>query len=453
VTLTATVSPATATGTVTFKDGTTTLGTGAVSSGTATFSTAALAVGSHSLTAAYGGSVSFGGSNGSLTYVVNQAPSTTTVASSPASPSVFGQSVTFTATVAPSTATGIVTFKDGATTLGTGNVTAGKATFVSTSLAVGSHAVTATYGGDTNFTGSTGSETFVVNQAATSSTLTSSANPSGPGASVTFTDTVATVAPGAGTPTGTVTFSDGVTNLGPATISAGKATFTTSTLAVGSHPITAVYGGSTNLTGSTSNTVTQVVALSSTVTTVTSSANPSGPGASVTFTAAVAPATATGTVTFKDGTTTLGTTTLNAAGQGTFTTSTLAIGTHPITATYGGSSAFTGSTSAILNQVVGKFATVLVGTPQIKLSPLGIILPSVQATLKTSTGAPLAGQSIRFTAGSTVLCTAVTNAAGVATCTPPLLDEVNIILNLGVNESFAGTATYQASSSKTFIIG
>ena len=84
---------------------------------------------------------------------------TTTALSSSQNPSVFGQSVTFTATVssASGTPSGTVTFKDGATTLGTGTLAGGVATLPTSSLAIGGHTITAVYGGDTNFTGSTSS--------------------------------------------------------------------------------------------------------------------------------------------------------------------------------------------------------------------------------------------------------------------------------------------------------
>jgi hypothetical protein len=132
VTFTATVTGliVTPTGTVTFKDGATTLGIGSLNgSGQATFSTGALSAGDHSITAVYGGDLLYNPSTSSvLTQTVNQASSTTSVSSS-ANPSSFGQSVTFTATVTGSGATGTVTFKDGATTLGTGTLSSGTATF------------------------------------------------------------------------------------------------------------------------------------------------------------------------------------------------------------------------------------------------------------------------------------------------------------------------------------
>ncbi|MFB7267217.1 Ig-like domain-containing protein, partial [Streptomyces nojiriensis] len=152
--------------------------------------------------------------------------------------------------------------------------------------------------------------------AATTTALASSPNPSTIGQNVTFT---ATVTDGAVTPTGTVTFKDGTATIGTGTLNgAGIATYTTSTLTVGSHTITAVYGGDTTHTASTSTPLTQTVQAADTTTTVLSGLNPSIAGQNVTFnatvTAAAASGTPTGTVTFKDGTATIGTGTLNGAG-------------------------------------------------------------------------------------------------------------------------------------------
>jgi len=136
----------------------------------------------------------------------------------------------------------------------------------------------------------------VVNQIRRTTALTSSVNPSTFGQSVTFT---ATVTSDLERPTGTVTFNDGATVLVQARFPAATASFSTSTLSVGTHAITATYGGSSTFAGSTSNTVNQVVNKAATTTALTSSLNPSIFGQSVTFTAAVtsgAPGTLTGTV-------------------------------------------------------------------------------------------------------------------------------------------------------------
>jgi hypothetical protein len=91
-------------------------------------------------------------------------------------------------------------------------------------------------------------------------------------------------------------------------------------------------------------------------TALSSSKLSSSQGDEVTFTALVTPSSAgitpTGTVTFMDGATTLGTGTLNASRQASFTTSSLSVGSHSITAVYGGDSNFTGSTSLALTQTV-----------------------------------------------------------------------------------------------------
>ena len=278
-------------------------------------------------------------------------------------PSVFGQSVTFTTTVSAvspgaGTATGTVSFFDGATLLGTGTLSSGSATLSIASLAVGSNSITAVYNADANFLTSTSSAvTQTVNQASTTTTLTSSTNPSVFGQSVTFTATVSAVSPGAGTATGTVSFFDGTTLLGNGNLSAGTTTLSIASLAVGSNSITAVYNADTNFLTSTSSAVSQVVNQSSTTTALTSSTNPSVFGQSVTFTAtvsAVSPGagTATGTVSFFDGTTLLGTGTLSA-GTTTLSTSSLSGGnTFSITAVYAGDSSFMASTSSAVNQVV-----------------------------------------------------------------------------------------------------
>src|SRR5262249_54442419 len=122
-------------------------------------------------------------------------------------------------------------------------------------------------------------------QGASTTGVTSGTNPSVFGQSVTFTATVAAGAPATGTPTGTVTFRDGTTNLGTGTLNAsGVATFSTSALAVGSHAISVVYGGDTKFTTSTSAAIPQTVNQATTTTTLTASLNPSVFGQSVTFT-------------------------------------------------------------------------------------------------------------------------------------------------------------------------
>ena len=177
-------------------------------------------------------------------------------------PSIIGTAVTFTASVTSpvtGTLTGTVTFQDGASALGTGTLSGGTATFTTSGLTAGTHSITAIYGGDANFAGSTSPVlTQTVNKAASSTSVASSNNPSISGTAVTFTATVTSSA--TGTPTGTVTFQDGASALGTGTLSGGTATFTTSGLTAGTHSITAIYGGDANFAGSTSPVLTQTVA-------------------------------------------------------------------------------------------------------------------------------------------------------------------------------------------------
>jgi hypothetical protein len=254
VKFTTTVTPSSCTGTVTFKDSSTTLGTGTLSSGKATFSTSTLTAGSHSITGSYGGDSNCNSSTSSaLTQTVNKANTTTTLSSS-SNPSAYASSVTFTATVSSTTATGTVTFKDGTTTLGTGNVSSGKATYNTSTLAIGSHSITGVYSGDTNYNTSTSSKLTQTVKQTSAATVSSSTNPAPFSAPVTFT---AVVSPTAAT--GTVMFMDSATTLGTGTLSGGTASFSTSSLAVGSHSITAAYGGDSNYVGSKSPILTQSV--------------------------------------------------------------------------------------------------------------------------------------------------------------------------------------------------
>ncbi|MGO4255240.1 Ig-like domain repeat protein [Marmoricola sp. RAF53] len=175
-----------------------------------------------------------GNFNGSYATAVPPTASTT-VLSGPTT-SVAGGSITLTATVSPSNATGSVTFKDGATTLGTSTVGAGGvATYTTSSLSVGSHGITADYTPTGNFTASSSNTlTHTVSKLSTSTTLSSN-GPTAQYAPAVFT---ATVSPAAA---GTVTFKDGAATLGSAPVASGTATFSTTSLAGGPHSVTASF--------------------------------------------------------------------------------------------------------------------------------------------------------------------------------------------------------------------
>jgi hypothetical protein len=186
-----------------------------------------------------------------------------TIISSDVNPSVRGEMVTLVASVDATTdyAVGTITFTEGGTTIGTGTLVSGIATLMLDTLNVGTHNVTASFSGDSDFGPSTSTALVqVVIKAATTISLGSSSNPTEPGQSVTFTATTTAVAPGGGAPTGTVSFKDGGTSLGSASVnSSGVASLAVNVLANGSHMITAVYDGDDNFLTSTSAGITQLV--------------------------------------------------------------------------------------------------------------------------------------------------------------------------------------------------
>ena len=264
------------------------------------------AVGSHTITVQYLGDTNYTASavSGPITQVVSQAATTANVVLTKGSLSVAGQQVTYTGTVsvtAPGggTPTGKIEFLDGGTAIAgcggaTGqSLTGPSATCQVTYAAVGSHIITVKYLGDTNYTTSptSGSITQVVNQAATTTALVASANPSVSGQQVTYTATVSVTALVCGTPTGTVTFRDGVSTI---TCETGSVAFngTTATCKVtyatttGSpHSITAVYNGDTNFTTSTSSPLSQTVNAPDTFAITNPGAQTAGGAFSVTITA------------------------------------------------------------------------------------------------------------------------------------------------------------------------
>jgi hypothetical protein len=373
VTLTATVSAVfpTAgipTGTVTFAQGATVLAASVTLSAAAraTFQTSTLGFGSHLITATYSGDSTFSAIASIPTIQAVNPDATTTSVTSSLSPSVFGQAVTFTASVLAAlpgsgTPTGNVTFQQGLAVLGVGVLSgAGQATFSTTSLNVASHTITAVYGGDSRFAfrGSAASPVVEsVTQASSSTSLSASPNPSVFGQPVVLTATVTATAPGGGIPAGVVQFKQGTTVLGSVVLNGlGHGLLQTIALSVGSDTVTAVYLGNVSFHGSTSAAGIQTVNPDATITSVKSSLNPAVVGNTVTLTAVVragAPGsgTPTGTVTFSDGALALGSRTVTG-GQATFSTSSLSLGGHVITAVYGGEARFTGSTSGNFGQVI-----------------------------------------------------------------------------------------------------
>ena len=315
--------------------------------------------------------------------VLLNAPSTVMSTVSSGSPSSYGQSVTFTTSVAAGASTGTaptgtVTIENGSSIIGSGSLANGTFSLSTSTLPVGSNSISAVYSGDSNYQPHTISLTQIVQQAATTTGVISSPNPSQPNQSVTFT---ASVQPStSGSPTGTITFFDGTTKIGSSPVSGGQAALTIGTLSVGTHTITADYSGNGNFTASNSMALNQVVGQATTMVALTASPSPAGLNQNVTLTATVTsivPNAPTGSVTFMDGTAQLGTATLSGSGIATFSTSALTVGTHNLTAAYSGGGNYLASTSAILSLAVA--------APGFTLSPSSVSLSVAPGASATST--------------------------------------------------------------------
>jgi large repetitive protein len=386
---------------------------------------------------------------------------TTTVTANP-DPSLFGQNVTFTVQVTTGTGTGALTgtvsitetFGGATTTLATGlalNAT-GAATFQTASLPVGIHTIKAAYSGDAGHGASSSTDNGVspwsqVVEEQTTIALTSSANPSQVGQSVTFTATVTAPDGGGILPDGTLSFMDGATTLADVQLSGGVATFTTAALAAGAHPITAIYSGdeTKEILGETSAVLTQDVQASATLV-VNTSGSPSNYGNPVTFTATIASGATTpasGFVNFYDANVQIGTGTLSGGNPdiAQFTTAALVVGTHPITATYAGDNFNTAAASVAINQVVSLTVT----SDTVTAAPS----PGVQGTAETLTDTVKITQGmgtptgvVTFTSGTTVLGTANLTAAGTATISPVLAPG-----NYSIVATYAGDADDAGSQS------
>lgn len=255
VTLTATVSSASATpaptGKVFFLDGTTPLGSAALSGGVATLTTTFITAGAHSLTASYTGDANYQAStSAAYTQTVNSstAPTDTLKLAISTATAVYGQHVVLVAQVAGNISTpptGTVNFFDGSTNIGSANLSFSSAYLVVT-FAVGTHSITASWAGDSNWPAAkSAAVTLTVNRAASRVILTSFSSE--------WTAVVMALPPGEGTPTGSVQFVDTVTQavLATANLTGGSATVTLTPV---TDPVQAVYSGDSNFNASESRT-------------------------------------------------------------------------------------------------------------------------------------------------------------------------------------------------------
>ncbi|HSV12655.1 MAG TPA: Ig-like domain repeat protein, partial [Tepidisphaeraceae bacterium] len=408
--------------------------------GVAMLALTTLGVGSHTLTAVYSGDAEFaGGSSAALAQTISKVPTNTLLVSN-APLSTIGAAVTFSATVSGigGVPSGLVGFFDGGNVIGQAVLVNGVASMTTTTLATGSHTITAMYLDDAMFAPSTSPAiTQVVGIASSTTTLGSSANPALVGGTIVFS---AHVTSASGSPSGTVTFFEGATVLGSADVFSGFAVFSIATLGFGSHNIIASYGGTTDFASSASATLVQVVGKAATTTSTGSSANPSTYGQVVGISASIFTAfgSPTGTVTFMDGTTLLGTAAV-VNNLATLSIAALTSGNHTIIATYSGDANFAGSVADPLLQSVS-----LAPTTTSLAASSGVITIGQPETFTASVSAavPGFGGTVTFRDGANLLGVAsVIN--GVASLTTTGLSTGNHSITAG----FSGDVNFAASNS------
>ena len=404
-TATVTSADGTPTGSVSFTDDGTLLATNGLAGGTTSLTYTGSIAGTHNITATYTPTGPFAAGSATCSEVVNPLPTTSTLSVAPAT-STYGSTVTLTATVAsatlpaPSTPTGVVTFLNGATAIGTGTLTDGIATLPSFSLPGGSYNLTCMYGGSSIYaTSNCNSVPVTVNAAPTALTLSSSANPAIYGNAVTFTAglTVNGQPAGAGI---TIQLSINGKIIPLTTSATGSATYSISTLVPNSYPVTASFAGNNNLLASSAS-LTEVITAAPTAITLTGAPNPGDLNQPVTLTATVsAPSSSSstlagsGNVAFYDGPNLLGSAPVTANSAmitGSVTASLAAsfttVGIHNLTAVYAGDADFSTSTSAVFQE------TIVAGNFSISATPTTASLYTGQAAAVQVSVASLQGFS------------------------------------------------------------
>jgi Bacterial Ig-like domain (group 3) len=357
-------------GTVLLADGNSSLGTLVLdATGKGALTIASLGMGSHSITATYNGSASYLPSTSSaLTQVVNRDPVLVTLTSVP-NPSTAGQNVSFNVQVTPAqpggsagtaAPTGTIVLNDATTILGSATLNStGKAQISTPNISAGSHVLTASYQGDANFlNGSSGQYTHVVTKLSATATLSSSQNPTTNASALTLTAKINSNA--LGTPSGTVTLSDGAQQLSSSQISnTGIAIFQVSNLPVGDHTFSVSYSGDSTFLSTQSPSVNETVVDSHSTVTLASSANPQDLGKPISFVATVTPAlggiASTGNVAFLDGSASLASVPVKNS-KASFTTASVPVGLRQISARYQASSSpgpFDGTSSILEENVQG----------------------------------------------------------------------------------------------------
>jgi hypothetical protein len=406
-TLSVTGLPGDATGTVTFTSGGSTLCTTTLPA-TSCDTSSTLAPGSYPVTATYSGDLNYNGATATgASFTVTKADTVMTELAAPASVP-YGTQDTLSVAGLAGDATGPVTFTSGGSTLCTATLPVISCQ-TATTLGAGTYPVTATYSGDSNYTGAVATgASFTVTKATPS--FTESAAPT----SVPYgTADTLSVAGLPGDATGTLTFTSGGSTLCTATLPALSCQ-TSMTLAPGGYPVTATYSGDSNYTGGTATGASFTVTQASPVMTESAAPTTIAFGSQDTLSVSGLPLDTTGTVTFTSGGATLCTATLPDVSCET--SATLTPGTYPVTATYSGDSNYNGATATGASFTVNKDTVTLTESA----APATIVYGSTDTVSAFGLPAGATG-TVTFTSGATTLCIAtlaMTNCHTLATLTP-----------------------------------
>ncbi len=449
VTVTVSGGATTPTGTVTVSDGSVSCpGPITLSGGTGSCVLASTTIGAKTLTATYSGDATHSGGSGNALHTVNQAATTTSISSDTPDPSVVGQPIVVNyavAVTAPGTGTptGNVTVSDGAASC-VGTVATGTCSFAATSA--GAKNIVATYVGDANFiTSASANAAHTVNAASTTTTITGDTpDPSTAGAAYTVNFTVAAVAPGAGTPTGTVSVSDGAGgSCGPATLTAGAGTCQLTSTTSGSKTLVATYtpANTSFLTSTSAGESHGVNAAGATVTITSDTPDPSvvGQGYTVSVTVSGGSGTPTGTVAMSDGSVSCPAPITLAAGTGSCVLTSTSVGNKTLTATYSGDGSYAGNSGTaghVVNQATTT-TTITSDTPD--PSTVNTAYTVVYSVVANAPGAGTPAGNVTVSDGTdNNTCTV---AVGQCSLTSTTLGAKTLTATYAGNANFSGSAS------------
>jgi hypothetical protein len=407
------------TGTVNFTiDGTTVASVTVNSAEPATASTTITAPtsGSHTLAAVYSGDSNYAGSTSSgVTLTIAKTTTTISITPSTTTPTA-GSTLQVTADISPSATlstppSGTVTIMLDGVSEGTATVTSGSPATATLSFTVpttGTHTLTATYSGDTNYSSSTTTSSVTINVSKSTPTVvvTPATLSPGVGSTLQLTASISPPSSGGTAPSGTVNFTLDGTPVGTALVTSGSpstATLTINTPAIGSHTIQASYSGDGNYNTASSSVVTINVGRGSTTLTVTPATTSPLGGSTMLVTATLSTGSTalttvpTGTITF-----TLDGSTVGSGSVVNGTTASINItvptsGIHALQASYSGDTNFISSVSPVINFTVAKTPTTLVLTPSTTSPALGSTLPITATISPSSLGSTQPSGTVTFT--------------------------------------------------------